>query len=62
MKPKILLSIASGIIILHSAGHLFGMASRTNAETEEQKMVVRAMKDHSAALLAGISFFLTKKL
>ena len=57
MKPKILLRIASAIIVLHAIGHLFGMASWTNAETDEQKMVVHAMTDHRFPFMGAVHSF-----
>ncbi len=57
MKPKILLRIASAIIVLHAVGHLFGMASWTGAETDEQKMVVHAMTDHRFPFMGAVHSF-----
>jgi hypothetical protein len=57
MKPKILLNIASGLIILHAIGHLFGMASWTKAETDEQIMVVHAMTDHRFPFMGAVHSF-----
>jgi hypothetical protein len=57
MKPKILLRIASAIIVLHAIGHLFGMAGWTDAQTEEQKMVVHAMSDHRFPFMGAVHSF-----
>jgi hypothetical protein len=57
MKPKILFRIASAIIVLHAIGHLFGMAGWTNAQTEEQKMVVHAMTDHRFPFMGAVHSF-----
>jgi hypothetical protein len=57
MKPKILLRIASGVIILHAVGHLFGMAGWTKAQTDEQKMVVHAMTDHRFPFMGAVHSF-----
>lgn len=57
MKPKILLRIASAIIVLHAIGHLFGMASWTDAKTDEQKMVVHAMTDHRFPFMGALHSF-----
>lgn len=57
MKPKFLLSIASVIIVLHAVGHSFGMAGWTEAETDEQKMVVHAMSDHRFSFMGAVHSF-----
>jgi hypothetical protein len=57
MNPKILLRIASAMILLHAIGHLFGMASWTGAQTDEQKMVVHAMTDHRFPFMGAIHSF-----
>ena len=57
MKPKVLLRIASGIIILHAVGHFFGVASWTKAQTDEQKLVVHAMTDHRFPFMGAIHSF-----
>ena len=57
MKPKILLRIASFVILLHAIGHLFGMAGWTSAQTDEQKMVVHAMTDHRFAFMGAVHSF-----
>jgi hypothetical protein len=57
MKPKILLRIASLVILLHAIGHLLGMAGWTSAQTDEQKMVVHAMTDHRFAFMGAVHSF-----
>jgi hypothetical protein len=57
MNPKILLKIASAIIVIHAIGHLLGMAGWTNAQTDEQKMVVRAMTDHRFPFMGAVHSF-----
>jgi hypothetical protein len=57
MKSKTLFRIASAILVLHAIGHLFGMASWTEAQTDEQKMVVHAMTDHRFPFMGAVHSF-----
>jgi len=54
MKPKILLRIASGIILLHAVGHFFGVASLTKDGTDEQNLVIQAMTGHRFPVLGTV--------
>jgi hypothetical protein len=57
MKPKLLLRIASGFILLHAIGHFMGVASVTKGETEEENMVIHAMTDHRFPVLGAVHSF-----
>jgi hypothetical protein len=57
MKPKILLSIASVIILLHAVGHFLGVASSTKADTDEQNLVIHAMTDHRFPVMGAVHSF-----
>ena len=57
MKPKILLRIASGIILLHAIGHFFGVAGLTKDGTDEQNQVIQAMTVHRFPVLGTVHSF-----
>lgn len=57
MKPKLLLRIASVIILLHAVGHFLGVANVTKGETDEENQVIHAMTDHRFLVMGRMHSF-----